>query len=198
MSHFPEPVNELIEKLTLFPGVGKKSARRLAFYLLGQSRDVATELAKAIVNVKDQIYTCSRCYNIADSDPCQICSDPKRDHKRICVVQDPRDVFAFEQTGSYRGLYHVLGGVLSPLNGVGPEDLHIEGLLPRLDEDVKEVILAINPTRDGETTAIYLAKLIKKRNIKVTRVAQGLPMGVDIEYADDVTLTKALEGRTDI
>ena len=134
MSHFPEPVNELIEKLTLFPGIGKKSARRLAFFLLGQSREVSTELAKAIVNVKDKIYTCSRCYNIADSDPCKICTDPKRNQERICVVQDPKDVFAFEQTGSYRGLYHVLGGVLSPLNGVGPEDLNIEGLLPRLEE----------------------------------------------------------------
>jgi recombination protein RecR len=197
MSQYPEPVDELIDKLTLFPGIGKKSARRLAFYLLGQSRDVSVELAKAIVNVKDKIYTCSRCYNIADSDPCKICKNPKRDREKICIVQDPRDVYAFEQTGSYRGLYHVLGGVLSPLNGVGPEDLNIEGLLPRL-EDVEEVILAINPTRDGETTAIYLAKLIKKRNIKVTRVAQGLPMGVDIEYADDVTLTRALEGRTDL
>lgn len=197
MSHFPEPVNELIDKLTLFPGIGKKSARRLAFYLLGQSRDLSVELAKAIVNVKDQTYICSRCYNIADSDPCQICQDPKRDRERICIVQDSRDVFAFEQTGSYRGLYHVLGGVLSPLNGVGPEDLNIAGLMPRL-ENIEEVILAINPTRDGETTAIYLAKLIKKRGIKVTRVAQGLPMGVDIEYADDVTLTKALEGRTDL
>jgi recombination protein RecR len=197
MSQYPEPVDELIDKLTLFPGIGKKSARRLAFYLLGQSREVSVELAKAIVNVKDKIYTCSRCYNIADSDPCKICKNPKRDREKICIVQDPRDVYAFEQTGSYRGLYHVLGGVLSPLNGVGPEDLNIEGLLPRL-EDVEEVILAINPTRDGETTAIYLAKLIKKRNIKVTRVAQGLPMGVDIEYADDVTLTRALEGRTDL
>lgn len=169
----------------------------MAFYLLGESREVSVELAKAIVNVKDKIYTCSRCYNIADSDPCKICKNPKRDREKICVVQDPRDVYAFEQTGSYRGLYHVLSGVLSPLNGVGPEDLNIEGLLPRL-EDLEEVILAINPTRDGETTAIYLAKLIKKRNIKVTRVAQGLPMGVDIEYADDVTLTRALEGRTDL
>jgi len=197
MSQYPEPVDELIDKLTLFPGIGKKSARRLAFYLLGESREVSVELAKAIVNVKDKIYTCSRCYNIADSDPCKICKNPKRDREKICVVQDPRDVYAFEQTGSYRGLYHVLSGVLSPLNGVGPEDLNIEGLLPRL-EDLEEVILAINPTRDGETTAIYLAKLIKKRNIKVTRVAQGLPMGVDIEYADDVTLTRALEGRTDL
>ncbi|MCF7885949.1 MAG: recombination mediator RecR [Candidatus Marinimicrobia bacterium] len=197
MSQFPEPVNELIEKLTLFPGIGKKSARRLVFYLLGQSRDVAVDIAKAIVNIKDKIYTCSQCYNISDSDPCHICKDPKREQEKICVVQDARDVFAFEQTGSYRGLYHVLGGVLSPLNGVGPEDLNIESLLPRL-ENVEEVILAINPTRDGETTAIYLAKLIKKRNIKVTRVAQGLPMGIDIEYADDVTLTKALEGRTNL
>lgn len=197
MSHFPEPVDELIEKLTLFPGVGKKSARRLAFYLLGESREKAVEIATAIVNVKDKVHTCSSCYNIAASDPCQICKDPKRNHNKICVVQDPRDVFAFEETGSYRGLYHVLGGVLSPLNGVGPEDLNIDGLIPRL-EDIDEVILAINPTRDGETTAIYLAKLIKKRDINVTRVAQGLPMGVDIEYADNVTLTRALEGRTDI
>jgi len=197
MSQYPEPIDKLIQELKMFPGVGKKSATRMVFYLLEQPREKSVDLAKSIVNINDQLYTCSKCFNIAESDPCQICDDPKRDREKICVVESPKDIFAFEKTGEYRGLYHVLGGVLSPLNGVGPEDLHIEDLLSRLD-GIKEVILAINPTKDGETTATYLAKLIKKRNIKVTRVAQGLPMGVNIEYADDVTLTRALEGRTDI
>ncbi|MCK4445802.1 MAG: recombination protein RecR, partial [Candidatus Marinimicrobia bacterium] len=147
--------------------------------------------------IKDRIHTCSHCHNISEVDPCKICTDPKRDHSTICVVQEPMDVLAIEKTGYYRGLYHVLGGVLSPLNGIGPDDLNIQDLLHRLS-DIKEVILAVNPTRDGEITSIYLSKLVKGKEIKVTRIAQGLPIGIDLEFADEITLTRALEGRTNI
>jgi len=197
MSIIPGSLEELVERLARFPGIGKKTAQRLAFYLLKTSREEAVNLAKAIVNIKDRIHQCSQCHNFAEKDPCDICSDPQRDHQVICVVQDPMDIFAIEKTGDYHGIYHVLGGVLSPLDGIGPEDLHIHDLLQRV-QGVKEVILAINPSRNGETTALYLSKLLKKEDIHVTRIAQGLPMGIDIEYADEITLSRALEGRTDI
>lgn len=160
-------------------------------------REEAVALAKAIIDVKDRISECSRCHNIAENDPCHICSDPKRDQATLCIVQDVMDVLAIEKTGRYRGLYHVLGGVLSPLNGIGPEDLHIDDLMTRL-ENVSEVILAINPSRDGETTSLYLQKLLKDKGVRISRIAQGLPMGIDLEYADELTLTKALEGRTQL
>ncbi len=195
MSSLPASLQHLIDLLSRFPGVGRKTAQRLAFYLLKANREEAVALAKAIVDIKDRIYRCSICHNIAEEDPCRICTDSRRDHSVICVVQEPMDVLAIERTGHYRGLYHVLGGVLSPLNGIGPEDLHIDSLLRRLT-DVKEVILAINPTRDGETTALYLAKLMKNLNVKVTRIAQGLPVGIELEFADELTIAHAIEGRT--
>jgi len=197
MNSIPRPLQVLIEQLARFPGIGRKSAQRLAFFLLKSSRDEAIALARAIIDIKDRIRHCSRCHNIAENDPCTICDDPKRDHQLICVVQDPMDVLAVEKTGHYRGLYHVVGGVLSPLDGIGPDDLHIEDLLHRL-EGIREVILALNPTRDGETTMHYLSKIIKGRGIRVSRVAQGLPIGIELEFADELTLTRALEGRTDI
>ncbi len=197
MSSLPNSLQNLIEKLSMFPGIGKKSAQRLSFYLLKSSREEAVDLAKAIIDIKDRIHTCSYCHNVSEVDPCKICTDPKRDHSTICAVQEPMDVFAIEKTGHYRGLYHVLGGVISPLNGIGPDDLNIQDLLHRLN-GIKEIILAINPTRDGETTTIYLSKLVKGKGVKVTRFAQGLPIGIDLEFADEITLTRALEGRTDI
>ncbi|MCK9482982.1 MAG: recombination mediator RecR [Candidatus Marinimicrobia bacterium] len=197
MSTLPDSLQNLIERFAKFPGVGRKSAQRLAFYLLKADREEAVALAKAIIDVKDRIFKCSRCYNISETDPCKICTDEKRDHSIICVVQEAMDVLSIEKTGYYRGLYHVLGGVLSPLNGIGPDELNIQGLLYRLD-NVREVILAINLTRDGETTALYLSKLLKSKNVKVSRIAQGLPAGIDLEYADEITLTHALEGRTNL
>lgn len=191
----PASLQTLIDRLSRFPGVGNKSAQRLAFFILKNSREDAVALAKAIIDVKDRISECSQCHNIAETDPCHICSDPKRDRTTLCVVQDVMDVLAIEKISRYRGLYHVLGGVLSPLNGIGPEDLHIDDLMTRLD-NVREVILAINPSRDGETTSLYLQKLLKDKGVRISRIAQGLPMGIDLEFADELTLTKALEGRT--
>ncbi|MBU0713324.1 recombination mediator RecR [bacterium] len=195
MSSLPTSLQTLIDQLSRFPGVGKKSAQRLAFFILKNTREDAVAMAKAIIDVKDRISECSQCHNIAENDPCTICGDAKRDHSTICIVQDAMDVLAIEKTGRYRGLYHVLGGVLSPLNGIGPNDLHIDDLMPRLD-GINEVIFAINPTRDGETTSLYLSKLLKARGVRISRIAQGLPMGIDLEFADELTLTKALEGRT--
>lgn len=197
MSRIPTSLQTLIDRLARFPGIGNKSAQRLAFFILKNPREEAVALAKAIIDVKDRISECSRCHNIAENDPCHICSDPKRDQATLCIVQDVMDVLAIEKTGRYRGLYHVLGGVLSPLNGIGPEDLHIDDLMTRL-ENVSEVILAINPSRDGETTSLYLQKLLKDKGVRISRIAQGLPMGIDLEYADELTLTKALEGRTQL
>jgi len=197
MSALPDTLQNLIERFTKFPGVGRKSAQRLAFYLLKADREEAVALAKAIIDVKDRIFKCSQCFNISETDPCKICTDEKRDHSTICIVQEPMDVLSIEKTGHYRGLYHVLGGVLSPLNGIGPDDLNIQELLYRL-EKVHEVILAINLTRDGETTTLYLSKLLKSKNVKVSRIAQGLPVGIELEYADEITLTHALEGRTNL
>ena len=195
MSSLPTSLQNLVDQLSRFPGVGKKSAQRLAFFLLKNSREDAVALAKSIIDVKDRILECSTCHNISEDDPCNICKDAKRDHFTICIVQEAMDVLAIEKTGHYRGLYHVLGGVLSPLNGVGPNDLHIDDLMPRL-ENVNEIIFAINPTRDGETTSLYLSKILREKGIHVSRIAQGLPMGIDLEFADELTLTKALEGRT--
>jgi len=195
MSSLPASLQTLIDQLSRFPGVGKKSAQRLAFFLLKNTREDAVAMAKAIIDIKDRISECSQCHNIAENDPCTICSDAKRDHSTICIVQDAMDVLAIEKTGRYRGLYHILGGVLSPLNGIGPNDLHIDDLMPRLD-GIDEVIFAINPTRDGETTSLYLSKLLKAKGVRISRIAQGLPMGIDLEFADELTLTKALEGRT--
>ncbi len=197
MQNIPESLQHLIDEFTKFPGVGKKTAQRLAYHLLRTSRENAVSLAKSIINTKDKIKNCSLCFNISESDPCPICSDARREQSIICVVEDAMDVIAIEKTSEYHGLYHVLGGLLSPLDGVGPDDLHIRDLLTRLG-DVKEVILATNPSVEGETTAHYLTKLLKPRDIKVSRLARGIPVGSDVEYIDEATLSRALEGRVSV
>ena len=196
MNTTAEPVVRLIEELCKLPGIGPKTAQRLTFYLLRSPGDQARDLARAILEVKEKIGFCSRCYNITDADPCRICSDPARDPSQICVVEEPLDILALERTRSYKGLYHVLHGAISPMDGIGPEDLRVRELLVRLQGDtVKEVILATNPNLEGEATGMYLSRLISPLGVKVTRLARGLPVGGDLEYADEVTLTRALEGR---
>jgi len=177
------------------PGIGRKTAQRITFYILKEKKEEAQSLAQAILDVKEKVKYCSICFNITESDPCWICLDGKRDKTSICVVEEANDVLALENTAEYKGLYHVLGGALSPLDGIGPDNLRIKELLTRLKDNVKEVILATNPNVEGEATAIYLSKLIKPLAVKVTRIARGLPVGGDLEFADQVTLTKALEGR---
>lgn len=194
-----QPVACLIEELQKLPGIGPKSAQRLAYFLLRTPGEEARALAEAVLAVKERIVFCSHCQNITENVPCAICRDEERDHDKICVVEEPMDVLALERTRGYNGLYHVLHGVLSPMDGVGPEDLKIRELLGRLrDGSVKEIILATNPNLEGESTAMYLQRLISPLNIKVTRLARGLPFGSDLEYADEVTLTRALEGRQEI
>jgi len=194
-----DPVTRLIEEFNKLPGIGPKSAARLAYHLLRLPEDEARSLAEAIVAVKEKTVLCSTCQNITDRDPCAICADENRERSMICVVEEPLDILALERTGYYKGRYHVLHGVISPMDGVGPEDLKIRELLPRLEGGmVKEVILATNPNLEGEATAMYLHRLISPLGIKVTRLARGLPMGGDLEYADEVTLTRALEGRQEL
>jgi recombination protein RecR len=189
----------LIEELGKLPGVGPKTAARLAYHLLRIPEAEARQLAEAIVSVKEKTLFCSRCQNIADSDPCAVCGSDERDHSIICVVKEPLDILALERTGHYRGLYHVLHGVISPMDGIGPDDLKIRELLERLKPgEVKEVVLATNPNLEGEATAMYVQRLIAPLGIRVTRLARGLPMGSDLEYADEVTLTHALESRQEI
>lgn len=196
MNATAEPVARLIEELCKLPGVGPKTAQRLAFFLLRSPDDQARDLARAIIEVKERIIFCSRCFNITESDPCRICADESRDASQICVVEEPLDILAVERTRSYRGLYHVLHGAISPMDGIGPEDLRVRELLGRLQGDtVREVILATNPNLEGEATGMYLARLISPLGIKVTRLARGLPVGGDLEYADEITLTRALENR---
>lgn len=181
------------------PGIGPKTAGRLAFFVLNMKEDDVLDLAKALVNAKRQLQYCSVCNNITDLDPCHICRDKRRDGSIICVVQEPKDVVAMEKTREFEGYYHVLHGAISPMDGIGPEDIRIPDLLKRLgDEQVKEVILATNPNIEGEATAMYISRLIKPFGIRVTRIAHGLPVGGDLEYADEVTLTKALEGRREL
>jgi len=196
---YPEPISKLIEGFMKLPGIGPKTAGRLAFFVLNMKEDDVLDLAKALVNAKRQLHYCSVCNNITDLDPCYICRDKRRDGSIICVVQEPRDVVAMEKTREFEGYYHVLQGAISPMDGIGPEDIRIPDLLKRLgDEQVKEVILATNPNIEGEATAMYISRLIKPFGIRVTRIAHGLPVGGDLEYADEVTLTKALEGRRDL
>jgi recombination protein RecR len=197
--YVPEPIAKLIEGLMRLPGIGPKTAQRLAFFILGMDEEDVLDLAKALVRAKRDLRPCSICSNITDGEICSICSDKNRDRSIICVVQDPRDVIAMERTREYRGLYHVLHGAISPMEGIGPDDLRIPELLRRLEEDtVKELILATNPNIEGEATAMYLSKLVKPFGLRVTRIAHGLPVGGDLEYADEVTLTKALEGRREL
>jgi recombination protein RecR len=195
MNYLSNSLQRAIEELAKLPGIGKKSAQRLVFYLLKLPRDEVIALAKSLVDVKDKASYCSVCFNITETNPCAICSNEKRDRSILCVVEEANDVMAFEKTGEYKGLYHVLGGTLSPLDGIGPDDLRIKELLSRLTKGVNEVIMANNPNVEGEATALYLSKLIHPLGIKLTRIARGIPVGTDIEYADEITLTRALEGR---
>lgn len=199
MVFYPKPMARLIEELTKLPGIGPKTAQRLAFHIITGSAEDAHSLANAIVDAKEQILYCSVCSNIADTDPCSICSSTGRDHSVICVVEEPQDVIALERTKEYKGLYHVLHGALSPMDGIGPDKIRIRELLVRLqDEKVSEVIIATDPNAEGEATALYLARLLKPVGVKVTRMAHGLPVGGDLEYVDEVTLAKALEGRREL
>lgn len=199
MNYYAAPIAKLIEELSKLPGVGSKTAQRLAFYILDRSLGEVEQLSSAIINAKRNIKYCTICCNITDSDVCNICSSARRDDSLICVVEDPRDVVAMEKTKEFKGFYHVLHGAISPMAGVGPDDLKIKELLKRIGEgEIKEVILATNPNIEGEATAMYLSRLIKPLGIKVTRIAHGIPVGGDLEYADEVTLMKALEGRREI
>ncbi len=196
MIYTPESVEQLVEQFAQLPGIGRKTAHRLALYVLKMSREEVTAFAHALTNVKEKVRYCSVCSNITESDPCVICSNWKRDRSLMCVVEEPSDVLALEKTNEFKGLYHVLGGALSPLDGIGPDDLRIKELLGRVsDSSIEEVILAFNPNVEGEATTLYLSKLLKPLVRKVTRIARGLPVGSDLEYADEVTLARALEGR---
>ncbi len=193
---YPAPVVRLIDELRKLPGIGPKSAQRIAFHLMRGSREDAARLSEAIGTLLDGIRTCARCHAITDQEVCAICSDPARSAKILCVVEEPHDLLAVEKTRDYRGLYHVLHGALSPLQGIGPDELRIHGLLERVREGgVEEVILATSPTIEGEATAVYLARLLKPLEVRVTRIAMGVPVGSDLEWADEVTMAKALEGR---
>ncbi len=199
MSSLPESLQRLVEELQRLPGIGQKSAQRLAFHILRTPREQADRLADAVREVKERITYCSICNNITDADPCVYCRNDARDRSIICVVEEPQNIGAIEKSRDFKGLYHVLMGVLSPLQGVGPDDLRIKSLLTRLgDGTVAEVILATNPTVDGEATAIYLARLLKPLGVKVTRIAMGVPVGSDLEYTDEVTMHKAMEGRREV
>ncbi len=194
-----EPISRLIQELTKLPGIGEKTASRLALHILRAPKTDAEGLARAILDVKEKIRLCSRCLNLTEQELCAICRDPKRNSELVCVVSGPEDLMALEKSGSYRGLYHVLHGVLSPLEGIGPNDLRIQEFLARLQTgQVKEVILATNPSAEGEATAQYLAQIIKPLGLRVTRIARGVPMGGDLQYIDEVTLSKSLENRTPV
>jgi len=192
-------LEDLIKEFKKMPGIGLKTAQRLSFYVLRISKQEADKLAKAVIQVKELIGHCSVCGNITEQDPCEICANPKRDHEIICIVEEPKDVLAIEKTGEYHGVYHVLMGVISPLDGIGPENLRIDSLVKRIKSSgIKEVIIATNPNVEGEATATYLSRLLKPLGTRVYRIARGLPVGSELEYADEVTVTKALEGRVEM
>ena len=196
---YPLPIARLIEEFSKLPGIGKRSAERLAFHVLKQPQDLVERFSDALVEAKRKITFCPVCQSLTDATPCSICSDPKRDHSLICVVENPKDILAMEKTKEFKGVYHVLHGVISPIDGIGPDDIKIKELLIRTkDNDVKEIIMATNPSIEGEATAMYISNLFKNFGIKVTRIAHGLPVGGELEYADEITLTKALEGRHEI
>ncbi len=195
MIYSSNAVEAAIEALSKLPGIGRKTAQRLVFFLLKVPRPEVEALAAALVALKEKVRHCSRCFNITETDPCSICANSQRDGRTICVVEEANDVLAIEKTGEYRGLYHVLGGALSPLDGIGPENLKVRELMLRLQNGVAEIILATNPTAEGEATAIYLANLIRPLGPRLSRIARGIPVGGDLEYADEITLTRALEGR---
>ena len=199
MKYYAKPLNRLISELSKLPGIGGKTAQRLAFHILSLSESEANDLANAISDAKRTMHYCSVCGNLTDKETCDICTDTSRDRSTICVVESPRDVLAMERVREYSGLYHVLNGAISPMDGIGPEDINLRSLIVRLQsDDIKELILATNPTIEGEATAMYIAKLVKPAGIKVTRIAHGLPVGGDLEYADEVTLQKAMEGRREL
>jgi recombination protein RecR len=199
MSDYAEPIERLIDEFRKLPGIGAKSAQRLAYSILRRPKEDAERLSRAILDVREKIGYCSRCNNFSDRDPCHYCSNAARSGETICVVEEPNDILAVEKTREYNGQYHVLHGVLSPINGIGPEDLKLKNLLERLREgNVREIILATNPNVEGEATAIYLAKLLKPIGVKVSRIALGLPVGSDLEFADEVTMSKALEHRHEL
>ena len=197
MNSFPDSILQLIEAFSSFPGIGKKTAQRMAFHVLRSSSNIATQLSESVINMKSKIRFCSVCNGITENDPCNICSNPKRDESSICIVEQASDVYTFEKTNSYQGVYHVLGGVLSPLDGVGPDDLALESLISRVKPGY-EIVIATNPSIEGEATSLYIAKLLNEQSVKVTRLARGLPMGGDLEYLDEATLMRAMEGRTTI
>ena len=199
MNYYAHPLRRLITELSRLPGIGEKTAARIAFHILSCSKEQALDLAQAIARVKEEITLCTSCFTFTDDDPCRICRDLSRSSEVICVVETPGDLIALERSDVFKGKYHVLHGVLSPLSGIGPENLRIKELIARVEKGgVREIILATNPTVEGGTTALYLSKLLKPFSIRVTRIAQGVPMGGDIEYLDEVTLGKAIEGRTEI
>lgn len=199
MANYSPSIEKLIENFEKLPSIGHKTAQRLAFYMLDVSNEEAKEFTDAILTAKQNLKFCSKCFNISDTNPCHICADSKRDQSTICVVEDVRDVFAMERTHEFKGVYHILHGSISPMNGIGPDDIKIKELLSRLMEgNIKEIILATNPRVEGEATSMYISKLVKPMGIKVTRIARGIPVGGDLEYTDEITLMKALEGRIEM
>jgi len=195
MQYLSETIERAIEEFVKLPGIGRKSAQRLVFHLLRLPKEKVLSLTDALIEIKEKVVYCSICYNVTEADPCSICKSENRDKSTICIVEEANDILAFEKTGNYHGVYHVLGGALSPLDAIGPDELRIKELMHRLAGDVKEIIIATNPNAEGEATALYLSKLIKPLSIKITRIARGLPVGTDLEYADEITLSQALEGR---
>lgn len=198
MDYYSKQINQLVEALSMLPGIGSKTAQRLAFHILGMSKEDAGRLADSITQARNNVRYCKQCFTLTDDDLCPICKDEKRNHKVIMVVENTRDMAAYEKTGKYEGVYHVLHGAISPMLGIGPGDIRLKELMHRLQGDVDEVIIATNSSLEGETTAMYISKLIKPTGIKVTRIASGVPVGGDLEYIDEVTLLRALEGRTEL
>ena len=200
MRQYPKPLNKLINELSKLPGIGGKTAQRLAFHILALEESEATSLANSIVNAKRSLHYCSVCGNLTDTDPCEICSDESRDRTKVCVVETPQDLIAMERIREFKGLYHVLHGAISPVEGIGPNEINLKSLITRLQQhdEIDEIIVATNPNIEGEATAMYIARLLKPSGIKVTRIAHGIPVGGDLEYADEVTLLKAMEGRREI
>jgi recombination protein RecR len=197
MESYPQSVERLISEFAKFPGIGKKTAQRMAFHILMSNNEHSAHLAQAVMDVKTKILLCSACGGITEDDPCHICSDTRRDKNLICIVEDPADSYAFERMGIFRGLYHVLGGVISPLDGIGPDSLTIDRLLTRIQEGM-EIILATNASIEGDTTALYLGKILNEKGVEVTRLARGIPVGGELEYVDEATLQRAIEGRTQL
>ena len=195
MNSFPESVNQLIRELSRLPGIGQKTAQRLTFHILKSDQNDVERVARSLIDIKEKTGSCTICGAITETDSCGICSDSKRDDYLICIVEDAQDIYAFEKTNSFRGKYHVLGGVISPLDGIGPDDLNLKKLYDRIESGT-EIVLATNPSVEGDTTALYLAKVLTKKKVKITRLARGIPVGSEIEYMDEITLIRAMEGRT--